>query len=110
MKNAFTVDAHQTYFALLSNALKECGALFFIFLQIAVSAINRGIPKNIIQIIYAIKNAPPQNCAHNQGNLRAFHNHTADHIAANIKSRLFVRFSSIFFSITKLLYKYKNLT
>ena len=74
MKNAFVTDARPTYFALLFNAFSECGALFLIFLQIAISAINIGTPKNSIHIVYAIKNALPQNSAHNHGNLRALPN------------------------------------
>ena len=96
MKNAFVTDARPTYFALLFNAFSECGALFLIFLQIAISAIKIGTPKNSIQIVYAIKNAPHQNSAQSHGNLRAFHSHTADHIAAKINAPLLVHFSHIY--------------
>lgn len=96
MKNAFVTDARPTYFALLFNAFSECGALFLIFLQMAISAINIGTPKNSIHIVYAIKNALPQNSAHNHGNLRALPNPTADHIAARMNAPLLVHFSHIF--------------
>ena len=95
IKKPFVTDARQIYFALLLSAFRECGALFLIFLQIAVSAINIGTPKISIQIVYAIKNALHQNSAHNHGNLRALPSHTADHIAARMNAHLLVRFSSI---------------
>ena len=64
--------------------LNAPGAPSLVFLPIAISIVNKGIPSASIAIVYISKKAPPPYFAARPGNRHALPSPTADPIAAKI--------------------------
>ena len=65
--------------------LKAPGAPSLVFLPIAISIVNKGIPNASIAIVYTSKKAPPPYLAASPGKRHALPRPTAEPMAAKIK-------------------------